>query len=70
MTKVLWDIFQQCLGKFTILLVEASSEMGLFRHLSDYVFGVRYLENDYVSGSSFISKCLKFNLEFKNAAKN
>ena len=41
MIKVLWWIFQQCLGTFTILLVEASSETGLFRHLSDYVFGVR-----------------------------
>ena len=41
MIKVLWCRFQQCLGTFTILLVEASSETGLFRHLSDYVFGVR-----------------------------
>ena len=34
------------LSTFTTLLVEASSEMGLFRHLSDYVFGVRNLVRD------------------------
>ena len=33
------------LSTFTTLLVEASSEMGLFRHLSDYVFGVRNFDN-------------------------
>ena len=33
--SILWCRFQQCLGTFTILLVEASSETGLFRDLSD-----------------------------------
>ena len=37
--------FQQCLGTFGILVVEASSETGPFRHLSDYVFGVRNFGN-------------------------
>ena len=37
--------FQQCFGTFTILLVEASFERGIFRHLSDYVFQVRNFEN-------------------------
>ena len=32
------------LGHVTILLVEASSETGLFRQLSNYLFGVRNLE--------------------------
>ena len=32
-------------GRFNILLFEASSETRLFRHLSDYVFGVRNFEN-------------------------
>ena len=35
----------QCFGKFMVLLVEGSSEKGLFRHLSDYVFGVRNFGN-------------------------
>ena len=45
MTKVMWCRFQQCLSTFTILLVEASSETGLYKHLSDYNFGVRNFEN-------------------------
>ena len=45
MIKELCCRFQQCVGTFTIFLVEASSEMGLFRHLSDYVFGVLHFGN-------------------------
>ena len=41
MIKLLWCRFQRCLSTFTILLVEASSETGLYKHLSDYDFGVR-----------------------------
>ena len=40
MIKILWWIFQQCFGTFTMLLVKAFSQTWLFRHLSDYVFGV------------------------------
>ena len=40
MIKVLWCRLQQCLGMFTMLLVERLSEAGLLRHLSNYVFGV------------------------------
>ena len=43
--KVLWGRSQQCLGTFTILLFDASSEMGVFRDSSDYVFGVHNFEN-------------------------
>ena len=35
--KILWLRFQQCLGTFTMLLVEASSEMGLFRLKTSYL---------------------------------
>ena len=45
MTKMLWGRFEQCLGTFTMLLVEGSSERGLFRHLSNHVFGVRHFRN-------------------------
>ena len=70
MIMVLWCRFQQCLGTFTMLLVEGSSETGLFRHLSDYVFGVRNFEITKSMRASFLSKCSKFHLDFKNAAKN
>ena len=68
--KVLWCRFQQCLGTFTMFLVEGCSEMGVFRHLSDDVFRVRHFENKKLWGSSFFSKCLKFNVDLKNAAAN
>ena len=41
MIKVLWCWFQQCLGPFTMLLVQGCFETRLFRHLSNHVFGVR-----------------------------
>ena len=31
--------FQQCFGPLTMLIIEGSSEKGLFRHLSTHVFG-------------------------------
>ena len=51
-----------------MLLVEGSSNTRLFRHLSDYVFGVRNFEN--ILRSSFYKKSLKFKLDFRNAAQN
>ena len=45
MIKSLWCIFQQCLRTFTILIFEATSQTGLFRHLSDYLFWVRNFGN-------------------------
>ena len=67
MIKLLWFRLEQCLGTFTILLVEASSERRLFRHLSDYVFSVRNSENTKSMSVIFVSKCLKFNIDFKNS---
>ena len=37
--------FQQCLGQFSILLVEGLSETGRFRQLSNHIFGVRNFGN-------------------------
>ena len=69
--KVLRCKIQQCLGRFAILLVEASSKMGLFRHLSDYVFGVRNFQNTKSMKVIFsLEISLKFNLPFKNAAES
>ena len=68
--KMLWWRFQQCLGMFGILLVEASPETGLFWHLSDYIFGVRNFENTKGMRVIFCWKHSKFQLHFKKAAKN
>ena len=68
--KVLLSRFQQSLGTFTILLIEASFEMGLFRHLSGYVFGVCDFEKTKSMRLIFVSKCLKFNVDLKTSAKN
>ena len=61
--------FQQCLDTFTILLVKASSEERLFRHLSNHVFGVLNFGTAKAVRVIFFLKCLKFNVDFKNAAK-
>ena len=70
MINVMWCRFEQSLGTFVLLLVEASSETGLFRHLSDYVFGVRNFENTKPMKVICFSKHSKFQLHFKKAAKN
>ena len=62
--------FEQCLGTFTMLFVEGSSETRLFRHLSNYVFGVPKFGNTKLWGSSFCLKRSKFNLGFKKVAAN
>ena len=69
MIKVLWCKFQQCLGTFTMLLVEGMSETGLFRHLSDDVSKVVILENQNLIGWSFFSEYLKFYFSFQNSSK-
>ena len=43
--KILWCRFEKCLGTCAMLVVEASSETRLFRHLSNHVFGVRNFRN-------------------------
>ena len=70
MIKVLRRSFQQCLGTSAILLLERSSETGRFRHLSDNGFGVRNFQSTNAMRVIFFWKYLKFNLVFKNAARN
>ena len=70
MIKVMWWRFQQCLGTFTILLVEASSETGLSRHLSDYVFGIRQFENTKSVSVIFFFKMFKIYCRFQKCSKN
>ena len=70
MIKVLWHRIQKCLGTFTMLLVEGSSETTLFRHLSGSVFGVRNFENTISMRVIFFSKHLKFKINFQKSAKS
>ena len=72
MIKVLWRRFRQwqSLGMFTMFLVEGSSDTGLFRHLSNYVFQVRNIGNTKSMRVMFFGKHLQFKLYFKNEAKN
>ena len=53
-----------------MLLLEGSSETGIFRHLSDYVFAVRNFENTISMKVIFFFKISKFNLDFGNGAGN
>ena len=62
-------ILQQCLGPFTMLLLKVSSEMGLLRHWSNHIFGIRIFGNISAMRVVFFCKCLKFNIDFKNAKK-
>ena len=69
LTKVLWRRFQQCFGRFTMLLVEESSETALFtQNLSTFSESV-ISEIQNLWRSSFFSKYLKFHLDFKNVGK-
>ena len=70
MINVLWCKFQQCLGTFTMLLLEGMSEMGLFRYLSDHVSGVRNFGKSKSMRVIFFSKYLKFIAAFRIPAKN
>ena len=52
--------FQQWLRPFSMMTVKQCSQTGLFRHFS----------NHFLRRSSFFSKPSKFNVDFKNNAKN
>ena len=68
--KVMWCRFQQWFGTFTLFLVEGFSEMVLFRHLSNHVFGVRNFGNTKPMRVILFFKTFKFEIDFKNADKN
>ena len=57
--------FQECFRPFTILPVEGSFEMRLFRH-----FGVCNFLNTSAMKDIFLSKSSKFNPDFKNKEQN
>ena len=71
MGKVLQGRFQHCFRTFTMFLVKGFSQTWLFRHFSEYVFGVRNLEiTKSITINFFLSKCSKVHLDFRNAVKN
>ena len=68
--KLLWFKFQECLGPFTMLHFDGSSETGLFRHVSNHGF-LSPLFRKYISYEGHVSwKCSEFNRNFKNGGKN
>ena len=69
MIKVLWCGFQQCLGMFTMLLVEGSSETGLFRHFSNHVFGVHNFGSTKALGVFYDFKMFKIYSRFQKCSK-
>ena len=59
----------QCLGPFTMLLLEGSSETELFRHLSNHVFRSLYFWK-YISYEGHVfSKFSELEIDFKNEEK-
>ena len=70
MVELVYFTFQHCLVPLTMLLVEGSSETGLFRHFITTFFGVRNFGNTLAMRVIFVPKCSKFNLDFKNAEAN
>ena len=62
--------FEHWFGTVTMLIVEGSSETGIFRHLSDYVFGVRNFGNTKSLVAIFFSQYLKFNVDLENPPRN
>ena len=69
MIKVLWCGFQQCLGMFTMLLVEGSSETGLFRYFSNHVFGVHNFGTTKAVRVIYYFKMFKIYAGFQKCSK-
>ena len=69
MLKVLWCWFQERFCTFTMLLVEGSSETGLFRHLSDRVFGGRNFRNTKSMSVIIFLKISKIYSRFEKCSK-
>ena len=67
--KVLWCWFQQCSRTLTVLLVEGSSDMELFKHYLTTFSESVISEIQKLWGSYFFSKYSKFDLNSRNAGK-
>ena len=64
MVKLVPFQFQQCFGLVTMLLFKGSSQMGLFRYLSNHVFRVRNFKNKSAMRVAFFKKMFKFECKF------
>ena len=69
MIKVMSCKFEQCLGTFTMLLVEESSEKLLCRHSSNHLFGVRNFGNTKVMRAIFLFERFKISATFQKSSK-
>ena len=69
MVKVLSFSFKQCFNLFTMLLVEGSSEMGHFRHLSNQVFRSLKFKNTSAMSAILFLKMFKTESKFTNSKK-
>ena len=69
MIKVKLCRFEPCLGTFTMLIVDGYYEMGLFRHLCNYVFRVRNFGNTEGVRVISFSKMRKIKFRFQKFSK-
>ena len=58
-----------CFGQLPLLLVEGSSETGLFRYLSSHVFGVRNFRNTLAMRVIFCLEMFKISCRFQKLKK-
>ena len=67
--KVLAFIFEQCVGLFTMLLVEGFSERGLFRYLSKHVFWSPSVQRCISDEGHLLLKMFKIESKFRKCKK-
>ena len=65
MVKVLLFSFEPSFGQFTMLLVEGSSETGLFRHLSNRISCSPYVQNYFNYERQIFLKRFKIESKFR-----
>ena len=70
MVKALSFSFEQCFGPFTMLLVEGSFEMRLFRDLSNHVSRSPEVQKYIGYEDHLLFIMFKLNLNLENAKKN
>ena len=69
MEKVLSFRYQQCFSPITVLLVEGSSETGLFRLLSNHVFQSAQAQKYIIYEGHFFLEMFKIKSKFRKCKK-
>ena len=69
MVKVVSFSFEKIFGPLTMLLVQGSSETGVFRHLSNKSFGFRKFEKTSAMRIIFFLKMFKIEYKFRKWKK-